>query len=122
MKLRRMTAVFASKFIAKICRMLGKQGVTWAGKIALMIDPAILSELAGDVREKIFVVCGTNGKTTTNNLLCSSPLFSAIFCFYFLQNIMRTVKTGIVNQHIEILTSMFNPVSDCLFYIRLQTG
>ena len=62
MKLRRMTAVFASKFIAKICRMLGKQGVTWAGKIALMIDPAILSELAGDVREKIFVVCGTNGK------------------------------------------------------------
>lgn len=72
MKLRRMTAVFASKFIAKICRMLGKQGVTWAGKIALMIDPAILSELAGDVREKIFVVCGTNGKTTTNNLLCST--------------------------------------------------
>ena len=72
MKLRRMTAVFASKFVAKICRMLGKQGVTWAGKIALMIDPAILSELAGDVREKIFVVCGTNGKTTTNNLLCSA--------------------------------------------------
>ena len=24
------------------------------------------------VREKIFVVCGTNGKTTTNNLLCSA--------------------------------------------------
>ena len=72
MKLRRMTAVFASKLTAKICRMLGKQGVTWAGKIALMIDPAILSELAGDVREKIFVVCGTNGKTTTNNLLCST--------------------------------------------------
>ena len=69
MKLRRITAVFASKLTAKICRMLGKQGVTWAGKIALMIDPAILSELAGEVREKIFVVCGTNGKTTVTHLI-----------------------------------------------------
>lgn len=72
MNLRRIAAVWASKLTAKICRMLGKQGVTWAGKIALAIDPKILSELAKDVREKIFVVCGTNGKTTTNNLLCSA--------------------------------------------------
>lgn len=72
MKLRRIAAIWASKIVAKICKMLGKQGVTWAGKIALMIDPKILSELASDVKEKIFVVCGTNGKTTTNNLLCSA--------------------------------------------------
>lgn len=72
MKLRRTVAVSASKIVARLCKMLGKQGVTWAGKIALMIDPEILSELAKDVREKIFVVCGTNGKTTTNNLLCST--------------------------------------------------
>lgn len=72
MNLRRIAAVWASKLTAKICKMLGKQGVTWAGKIALSIDPKILSELAADVREKIFVVCGTNGKTTTNNLLCST--------------------------------------------------
>lgn len=71
MRLRRIAAVWASKLTAKVCRMLGKQGVTWAGKIALMIDPNILRELAGDVRGKIFAVCGTNGKTTTNNLLCS---------------------------------------------------
>lgn len=43
-----------------------------AGKFALKIDPNILKDLAGQVREKIFVVCGTNGKTTTNNLLCSA--------------------------------------------------
>ncbi len=72
MKIRRMTAICASKLTAKVCRLLGKQGVTWAGKIALMIDPRILSELAGDVKEEIYVVCGTNGKTTTNNLLCST--------------------------------------------------
>ena len=72
MKLRRIAAVWTSKIVAKVCKMLGKQGVTWAGKIALMIDPKILSELAGDVKQKIYVVCGTNGKTTTNNLLCST--------------------------------------------------
>ena len=29
-------------------------------------------ELSGQVRKKIFITCGTNGKTTTNNLLCSA--------------------------------------------------
>ncbi|EET58908.1 Mur ligase middle domain protein [Marvinbryantia formatexigens DSM 14469] len=72
MRLRRIAAVWTAKLTARICKMLGKQGVTWAGKIALMIDPKILTELAGDVKEKIYVVCGTNGKTTTNNLLCST--------------------------------------------------
>ncbi|MDO4522455.1 MAG: MurT ligase domain-containing protein [Eubacteriales bacterium] len=72
MKLRRMAAVWTAKIVAKICKMMGKQGVTWAGKIALSMDPAILTELADEVREKIYVVCGTNGKTTTNNLLCST--------------------------------------------------
>lgn len=72
MKVRRLLAVWSAKFIGFTCRLTGKQGVTLAGKIALRIDPDILSELAGEVREKIFVVCGTNGKTTTNNLLCSA--------------------------------------------------
>lgn len=72
MDLRRIAAICTSKITAKICKILGKQGVTWAGKIALSMDPDILTELAGEVREGIFVVCGTNGKTTTNNLLCSA--------------------------------------------------
>lgn len=72
MRLRRMLAVWTAKITAKICKMMGKQGVTWAGKVARMIDPDILSGLAGEIREKIYVVCGTNGKTTTNNLLCST--------------------------------------------------
>ena len=29
-------------------------------------------ELAAEVRKDIFVVCGTNGKTTTNNMLCAA--------------------------------------------------
>ena len=51
---------------------MGRQGVTWAGKIALKIYPPILKELAAEVRKDIFAVCGTNGKTTTNNMLCAA--------------------------------------------------
>ncbi|MCD7736977.1 MAG: MurT ligase domain-containing protein [Lachnospiraceae bacterium] len=72
MRVRRVIAVWAAKIISTACRLSGRQGVTFAGKVALRIDPDILKDLASQVREKIFVVCGTNGKTTTNNLLCSA--------------------------------------------------
>ena len=72
MKLRRVLAVRAAKLVGKISRKMGKQGVTWAGLVARLIYPNILQDLAGQLRGKSFIVCGTNGKTTTNNLLCSA--------------------------------------------------
>ena len=72
MKIRRMAAVTAARFTGYICKKMGRQGVTWAGKIALKICPDILEQLSAQVREKIYVVCGTNGKTTTNNMLCAA--------------------------------------------------
>lgn len=72
MKVRRLLAIWTAKLCSTGCRLVGKQGVTLAGKLALKIDPDILRDLSSQVREKIFVVCGTNGKTTTNNLLCSA--------------------------------------------------
>ena len=72
MRVRRLIAVWTAKIVSTVCRLSGRQGVTLAGRIALKADPKILSDLASMVREKIFVVCGTNGKTTTNNLLCSA--------------------------------------------------
>lgn len=72
MKIRKLTAIWMSKLIGFACKKVGRQGVTLAGRVALKIYPDILKELSGEIREKIFVVCGTNGKTTTNNLLCSA--------------------------------------------------
>ncbi len=43
-----------------------------AGKLAMKIDPKILRKLSSQVRGEIIVTCGTNGKTTTNNLICSA--------------------------------------------------
>lgn len=72
MNIRRLTAIWAAKAAGYACKKMGRQGVTWAGKIALKIYPPILKELAGEVRKGIFAVCGTNGKTTTNNMLCAA--------------------------------------------------
>ena len=72
MNIRRISAIWAAKAAGAGCKLLGRQGVTWAGKIALKIYPPILQELAAEVRKDIFVVCGTNGKTTTNNMLCAA--------------------------------------------------
>ena len=72
MRIQRLIAIWAAKLCSTACRLAGKQGVTLAGKLARKIDPDILRELSLEVREKIFVVCGTNRKTTTNNLLCSA--------------------------------------------------
>lgn len=71
MNIRRLFAVWSANLIKTACQITGRQGVTLAGKIALSIYPPILKELACEVRKDIFVVCGTNGKTTTNNLLAS---------------------------------------------------
>ena len=72
MRIQRLIAIWAAKLCSTACRLAGRQGVTLAGRLARKIDPDILRELSLEVREKIFVVCGTNGKTTTNNLLCSA--------------------------------------------------
>ncbi len=42
------------------------------GRVALAIDPGLMGELAGKLRRGSIVVCGTNGKTTTNNVLASA--------------------------------------------------
>ena len=72
MNIRRIAAVWAARMVSFACLKTGRQGVTLAGKIAQKIYPPVLEELAKEIREKTFVVCGTNGKTTTNNMLCAA--------------------------------------------------
>ena len=72
MGIRTTAAILSAKMLSRVCRIAGKQGVTMAGKLAMKIDPSVLRRLASPVRGEIIVTCGTNGKTTTNNLICSA--------------------------------------------------
>ena len=122
MKIRRLLAVWTSKIIGTACRLTGRQGVTLAGQLAIRIYPGILKELSQEVREKIFVVCGTNGKTTTNNLLCSAIEAEGkkVVCNHTGSN-----RTGRMDKRVSLLSCFHyfarSPASEsCLFIIILS--
>jgi UDP-N-acetylmuramyl tripeptide synthase len=50
-------------------KLMGKKGSSKPGEIALKICPDVLRILSKKVKKEIVAVCGTNGKTTTNNII-----------------------------------------------------
>ena len=70
-KIRLILAILVCKALILASRLSGRRGSSVPGQIALKICPSVLSHLARQVRREIIAVCGTNGKTTTNNLLYS---------------------------------------------------
>lgn len=69
MRIRLILAVWACKLAILVGRLFGKQGSSAPGQLAFKICPSVLTLLSEQVKKEIIVVCGTNGKTTTNNLL-----------------------------------------------------
>lgn len=71
MRLRSKLAVSAAKFTSAAIKKLHMgSGVTLPGLVARLIDPKILNEMSAQVGKKTIATMGTNGKTTTNSLLC----------------------------------------------------
>ncbi|HUS88537.1 MAG TPA: Mur ligase family protein, partial [Desulfosporosinus sp.] len=64
-------ALWAGKIITKGLLVTGKKGTTLPGKIANWIDPEIMRHLSVAYSDGIIMITGTNGKTTTANLLAS---------------------------------------------------
>ena len=67
--MRLLLAIWAAKLSALMGKFLGKKSSATPGVIALKICPDIIRKLKKNVSGKIIVTCGTNGKTTTNNLI-----------------------------------------------------
>ena len=70
-KLRLILAIIACKAAILAGNLLKKEASSAPGALALKICPDILEMLSKQVKGDIIAVCGTNGKTTTNNLLYS---------------------------------------------------
>lgn len=66
--MRQWTAINMAKLARKASRATGRKGTDLPGQVARKIDQNILRKLAGRVDEVVFV-SGTNGKTTTSNLI-----------------------------------------------------
>lgn len=67
--MRKILAIWAAKLAAAAAKLLGKNGSSMPGSIALKICPDILTRLSQDIEKDIIAVWGTNGKTTTNNMI-----------------------------------------------------
>lgn len=64
-------ALWAGKIINWALKVAGKKGTTFPGKVALRIDPKMMEHLSASYTDGIIIVTGTNGKTTTANLLAN---------------------------------------------------
>lgn len=67
--MRKLLAVWAAKLATIAGRIVGKKSSSTPGAIALKICPNLIRILSKNVTKGVIVTCGTNGKTTTNNLL-----------------------------------------------------
>lgn len=70
-RLKHIAAIFVCKLLIVAGKLAGKKGSSTPGSVAMKISPGVLKYLSKQVRGETIMVCGTNGKTTTNNLLCS---------------------------------------------------
>ena len=69
MNLRKSIAILAGKFAIAFSRVIGNQGTNFPGRLARKIYPNILTELAQNITRETLIITGTNGKTTTSNMV-----------------------------------------------------
>lgn len=61
-------AILAGKLAYFVLQLTGRQGTALPGKVAIKICPNILEDLTKRCNKTV-IITGTNGKTTTNNLI-----------------------------------------------------
>ena len=67
--MRLLIAVLVGKLIARILKATGHSATTWPGHIALTFDPGLVRKLENCLPKGSVLITGTNGKTTTANML-----------------------------------------------------
>ncbi|MBE7028930.1 MAG: DUF1727 domain-containing protein [Ruminococcaceae bacterium] len=68
-KIRFVLSVWVCKILIYLGKLMGKKGSATPGAIAYKICPDVLRILSVKISKGIIAVCGTNGKTTTNNII-----------------------------------------------------
>lgn len=70
--MRKLLAIWLGKILTIVGKTVGKKSSSSPGAYALKICPDLVKGLEKCVSNGIIVTCGTNGKTTTNNLMASA--------------------------------------------------
>lgn len=73
MSIRSVAATAAGRLVhAVLHNLLHRAGTQLPGRVALAIDPQVVAHLRHKAKAGSVVVCGTNGKTTTTNVIASA--------------------------------------------------
>lgn len=70
-RLRLCLSILVTKFLILVGKLMGKKSSSAPGKYAMKLCPDALKMLSSQVSYEIICVLGTNGKTTTNNMIDS---------------------------------------------------
>ena len=94
--MKKLVAIWMAKISAVAGRLLGKNSSAGPGSIALKICPDLIERLQSNIKGKVIAVCGTNGKTTTNNLIYSALENSgySVLCNNLGANMLSGVATA----------------------------
>lgn len=98
--MRKILAIIMAKLAIVAGRLLGKLSSSTPGAIALKICPDIIKILSRNIEKGIIVCCGTNGKTTTNNLLNTTliKLGYSTICNTMGANMLSGVATAFIEK------------------------
>lgn len=70
--MKRLAAIWLGKLVFLVGKITKRQTSSSPGAMALKIYPTLISDMNKRVAKKVIVTCGTNGKTTTNNVICTA--------------------------------------------------
>lgn len=70
--MRKLLAIWLGKLLTVVGKLVGKKSSSSPGAYALKICPDFVRGLNKCVSKGVIVTCGTNGKTTTNNLMATA--------------------------------------------------
>jgi len=98
--MRLLLALWIAKLTVVASRLLGKKGTSAAGTVGMKICPRLIPLLSKQLRRGVVVTCGTNGKTTTNNLLAKSlaDMGCKTVCNSIGANMLSGVATAFVHK------------------------
>ena len=68
-KVKLILSIIVCKLLIFIGKLTGKKGSSLPGQIASKICPDMLTQLSKQIKGSIICTLGTNGKTTTNNMI-----------------------------------------------------
>lgn len=93
-----MFAIAFAKMVINLSKLMGYNGTNIGGELALRIYPDILKSFEGQIKDKIIFITGTNGKTSTNNMVIS--IIEEKECPYVANKLGANLDSGVTSAFI----------------------